>query len=99
LNQANELPIICHIIRAKVYEMFNYRFRFVSDDYSDIWGFISRHYDVLSYHDCQKEWFNNETDKLQQKVMRIKNAIKINQALFWESDAKKAPSRRKRKET
>ncbi len=104
LTRVDDFLCIYYIIRAKVYEIFNYKFQFISSKneekhYADIWNFISNHYNVLAYHDPNKEWFNNKAEKYGTQVMRIKNAVKINKALFWESDVKKAPSRRKRKET
>lgn len=103
-KQSNDFLRIYYIVRAITYEKFNYDFQFLSskteeEHYADIWNFINNHYNVLNYHDPQKEWFNNEAEKYGDQVMRIKNAVKINNALFWESDAKQAPSRRNRKET
>ena len=75
-----------------------YKFQFVSNDYADMWDFINNHYDVLSYHDPKKEWVNNEANEFANKVIRMKNAENINNAMFWESEAKKKPSRRERPE-
>lgn len=94
--QTESLLVIYYIIRAKTYELFRYKFRFVSDDYMDIWNFIGNQYDVLSYHNPNKEWINAAESRKRDQVKRIKNAITINDALFWESEVKQRPYRRER---
>jgi len=98
LTTGSEL-IIYYIIRARVYELFNYKFRFSSNNYDDIMDFITKHFNVLSYHDPNKVWFTTDSQKKRDSVKRIKNAVAINHALFWESDARQKPSRQKRTKT
>ena len=73
-----------HIERAKVYEIFNYHYEFVSDDYDDMVDFIRNHYDVLTYHDPNKQWIVEGPAR--KRKIRIRNALEINKSLFADSD-------------
>ena len=95
-EQTEGLLSIHYIIRSKAYEWFKYKFKFVSEDYVDMWEFINNHYNVLSYHDPKKQWFTTDRTKKREQVRRIKNAVDINKTLFGESEAKKTPSRQSR---
>ncbi|MFP3153593.1 hypothetical protein LQZ18_04040 [Lachnospiraceae bacterium ZAX-1] len=75
-----------YLIRAKTYELFNYHYKFISNDYDDISTFIHKHYDILSYHEPKKKWFEIEGTTTHYFKTRIKNAETINNALFWKSD-------------
>jgi hypothetical protein len=75
-----------HFIRARVYEVFHYHFEYVSDNYDDISTFIRNDYNILSYHESNKIWLNKEIVKKREQDIRIKNAIKINDALFGKSE-------------
>ena len=70
-----------NIVRAKAYELFNYNYKFVSNDYNDITNFIRNHYNMQSYHEKNKEWTYTE-NKEKYRKKRIENVVMINKALF-----------------
>ena len=78
-----------HYVRAKLFELFNYHYAFTSCDFDDISAFIRNHYDVLSYHDPSKEWIQEGKKTKQDRVVRLKNALEINEAFFWDSDKRR----------
>ncbi|MBD5472843.1 MAG: hypothetical protein HDR20_08085 [Lachnospiraceae bacterium] len=75
-----------YFIRAKVYELFKYHCQFVSDDYDDISDFISKHYNILHYHEPNKVWIQEEKKLKADRERRIIKALEINEALFGKSD-------------
>ena len=82
------LSLQYHLVRAKAYELFNYQFAFIFDDYDDIAGFLRGRDDdnIVSYHDKDKKWFVPEKEKLKDQTARIKKAQMILEALFWKSE-------------
>ena len=76
----------CYYIRAKTYELFDYNNVFVADNYDEIVAFIKAHYNILEYHVPNKEWIQGGEGKERKNKTRIKNAIKINDALFEYSE-------------
>lgn len=70
-----------YLIRAKAYESFNYHYKFMSDDYDDISNFIRKDFNVLEYHEINKEWIYEDN---RYNKTRIANVIMINNALFGE---------------
>lgn len=79
-----------YFIRAKVYELFKYHFQYISDDYDDISDFISKHYNILRYHEPNKVWTQEDKKLKVDREMRIIRALEINEALFGVSE-KRAP--------
>ena len=75
-----------HLARAKSYESFKYLYEFSSDDYHDISEFIRSQYNILGYHVPCKEWTYVDENIEKLNKIRIKNVIKVNDALFWKSD-------------
>ena len=78
-----------YFIRAKVYELFKYHFKFVSDDYDDISDFINKHYNILQYHEPNKIWIQEEKKLKADRERRIIKALEINQAIFGDSDKRR----------
>ena len=78
-----------HFIRAKTLELFYYNYVFSSEDYDEMAIFIHDYYNVLSYHEPNKIWVQNDKHGSQAATMRITNALKINEALFWDSEKRK----------
>ena len=78
-----------YLFRAKIYELFKYHYKFISDDFNDISSFISEHYNVLSYQTPDKVWIQDNKEKKRDREIRIKNALVINESLFWDSDKRK----------
>lgn len=74
------------IVRAKAIELFKYHFKYVSDDYDDISDFIQNHFNILEYHDSQKEWVQKDKKRKKDCYARIAKALEINEALFGISD-------------
>ena len=74
-----------NLVRAKVYELFNYTYDFDSEDYDDMEIFIRTHYNLSNYHTQKKEWYNSDK-RSRSQTMRIQNADVVNKALFWDSE-------------
>ena len=68
-------------LRAMVVELFKYNYEFVSSDFDDMADFIRKNYNILAYHDTNKEWVKKDGN-----ITRVKNAKEINDALFWDSE-------------
>lgn len=75
-----------YFIRAKIYELFKYHFQFISYDYDDISDFISKHYNILHYHEPNKVWIQEEKKLKADRERRLIKALEINEALFGKSD-------------
>lgn len=75
-----------HLIRAKVYELFKYHYKFMSNDYDEISDFIKTHYNILHYHERNKVWIQEDKEHKYECDARIKKALEINEALFGYSD-------------
>lgn len=86
-----------YLFRAKIYELFNYHCKFVSDDYNDITKFLQTHYNILTYHEPNKEWIQEGRKLKREKEIRIKYAMEINDALFWDSEKRNPIKREKHK--
>jgi hypothetical protein len=69
-------------LRARLYELFKYNYKFMPDTYRDISEFIREHYNMLPYHEKNKEWSYKKYENKQYKKMRIKNVLLINNSLF-----------------
>lgn len=78
-----------YMIRAKVYELFKYHYRFVSDNYDEISDFIRKHYNILGYHEPKKVWIHEDKKRKSEREARIIKALEINEALFGDSDKRK----------
>lgn len=74
-----------HLIRAKVYELFKYHYKFISDDYDELSDFIRNHYNILRYHEPNKVWIQPNKKRKRERDARIKKALEINDALFGDS--------------
>lgn len=81
-----------YFIRAKVYELFKYHFRFASNDYDEISDFIKIYYNILNYHDPNKIWIQADKKLKRECEGRIIKALEINEALFGVSDKRKPTS-------
>ncbi len=81
-----------HLIRAKVYEIFNYHAKFISNDYNEISNFLKTHYNILCYHDSNKIWIQPDKKRKYERNARVKKALEINNALFEYSE-KRVPKK------
>lgn len=82
-----------HLIRAKVYELFKYHYQFVSDSYNEISDFIREHYNILSYHEPEKIWIQDDREHKAEREVRIIKALEINEALFGDSGKRESKTR------
>lgn len=71
-----------HLVRAKAYELFRYHYEFASNSYDEISSFLQEHYNILAYHDPQKEWFRPDKKLKRERDARVVKALEINEALF-----------------
>lgn len=73
-------------IRAKVYELFHYHYKFASTDYEDIANFIQSRYNILAYHEPSKEWLQPDRRLKREREARVIKALEINEALFGDAE-------------
>jgi len=78
----SDMMIKHQFIRAKVYELFRYHYKFESNDYEDIAKFIRERYNVLAYHESSKAWIQPDRRLKREREARVIKALKINEALF-----------------
>lgn len=79
------------LVRAKAYELFHCLCRYASDDYREIKTFISKNYNMISYHNSNKIWdtlcsfkkMDNEEKRTFKNI--AKNFMFVNQAIFPKS--------------
>lgn len=81
-----------HYVRAKALMLFRYYYKYLSEDYDDISDFLRNHYNILAYHEPNKEWIHTDKKSKRENEARIVKAIEINEALFAASDRQKESS-------